>query len=117
MNRREFLTLSLVGGSSLLIPNLITPPKFNPEFEYGRCIPYTGRYSEVSELALKILHDDARKVLPKGTYYEIRGSIPMKRGRDKVLAWYKGPYMEYRSQQKMQVIGEGSCLFISGHYA
>ena len=118
MNRREFLTLALIGGTSLLIPNLVTSkPKFNFEFEYGNCFPYLGQYREIPDLPLKILHDDARTILPRGTYYEIRGSIPQCYGRDKLLAWYRAPYMVRRAHELTHMDIEGGYLFVSGHYA
>lgn len=118
MNRREFLTLSLVGGVSLLIPNLVTTgPKFYPQDEYGRAMPYTGKYSAISAIALAILHKDAKATLPRGTYYEIRGTIPKWYGIDKGLAWYRAPNMKRNFTQKLTLAPNGGYVYISGHYA
>src|SRR5574341_364835 len=44
--------------------------------EYGNLIPYTGNWKQSGEFILKMLHKGAKKVLPPGTYYEIRLRMP-----------------------------------------
>lgn len=78
---------------------------FDATKEYGRMIPYTGRYDQfVSDgPAADALHNDARMRLPEGLYYELRGTPIMDYGRMKAIAWCTHPGMwarpEFRSNK------------------
>lgn len=67
--------------------------KFNPKHEYGLSLPLLkgADYAELSDIVLAILHKEAKRILPKGTPYELRGKVPAKPRYDKGVAWYFHP--------------------------
>lgn len=69
---------------------------FDATKEYGEAIPYTGKYSDLSEASrvIQLLKKSASDRLPKGLYYEIRLKVPQDFGRDKGVAWYSKPCLQ-----------------------
>lgn len=66
---------------------------FNLDKEYGSEIAsYTGRYQDIvpGTLVYDILVKSARLLLPPGTPFELRGSLPSQ-GRLKTIGWYYCP--------------------------
>ncbi len=79
------------------------PPEDNPNFgECGGAIENSSECLSLRELGrasvseferdmpqhLEMLHEMARKKLPPGTVYELRGKIPSDYGRSRGVAWY-----------------------------
>ena len=110
ISRRHFLGIASTGMlATFIAPGALFRPsklkkgtKFNPFCEYSNGIPLASsvKYSNLPELVKHILHKDAKRILPKGTIYEIRAKVPQYYGRDKRIAWYYNSYME------QQVIGD-----------
>ena len=116
LNRRGFLKLLTAASAIALIPKqLLLPikPRFYPMHEYGMAIPLTFKNTalnsrQIDPFALKYLHESASKILPNGTFYEIRRTIPSFYDRAGKIAWYYHPYM--KEQSDLNVLGDGHIL-------
>jgi hypothetical protein len=86
--------------------------EFNPNFEYGRAAECKGLKDN---FVMRHLHRDAKRVLPKGTPYELRMEISLfvehpKWGSRPKTAWYYSPDMlrEKASDMRPDSWGEWS---------
>ena len=122
MNRRNFLQLSLISLAAAVLPrNQLQQhwPNFDPTCEYGVSISYTGRYSDLkhNSLAINLLHESAKKILPKNEYYEIRFQVPELYGRAKYLCWYRRPDMARRLFETPHLDKSGGYFFFGSYLA
>ena len=92
--------------------------------EYGNSMPLVKAWNQCDKkYILDILHKEARKVLPKGTYYEIRMRIPNLRTDVyrviRGIAWYRSPYMTQRIGELAQpkLAKDGGYVFVGGYLA
>ena len=106
IDRREFLKIAGATTATIALPvGWVFKPSLTKDFdrnkEYGNSISMTGagKYTKDQIItALKILIPDARKILPRGVFYEIRAKIPSDYGRSTGFAWY---YNRFLPQKKM----------------
>jgi hypothetical protein len=117
MNRRQFLKGMLAAGATVVASKylalsdealandslftgelgryesirLITPA-FDPTKEYGMSFPWDGKLRGHDEDFLRnLVREDARTILPPGTWYDLRLSPPQDLGLSRIIAWYYGP--------------------------
>lgn len=81
----------------------------------GRSIPWHGSYSKFSPYGPEAqkLHADARRSLPRGLYYELRGKIPAD-GRDRAIAWVHEPGMWQQPKWQAGDCPNGSYIYFGG---
>ena len=99
LTRRGFLRVGAAAAAAAALPfslpkmKPIKPKDFDPGLEYGNSLAIASINASYNECkpALEILIRDARKVLPRGTRFEIRQKIPSDYGRSNAMAWYTGP--------------------------
>ena len=125
MNRRTFLKIATAGA--ILLTQLPTSLKehkesgFCPCCEYGQSVQLLQSWEKCDkcdkEFIIKFLGDQARKVLPLGTYYDIRMKIP-DHNLGNYIAWYHAPYMKQRlgTLRKPEIDISGGHIFIIGGY-
>jgi len=78
--------------------------KFNPSLVYGQGIevPTLDLNNPSTKLCLRKLIVNLKKILPRGTPFEIRAAIPGNYGRYNAIAWYYCPGMENKQFRNKQ---------------
>ena len=122
INRRGFLGLLATGTALAFIPiqlKLGLKHRFDSTQDYGNCLTLrpNERYDNLPPRVLNTLHKDAKYILPPGTLYEIRATIPTNFGRHKRVAWYYNCYMTIQSNPRSRIVEEYGYIFISQHRA
>jgi hypothetical protein len=114
MNRRQFLKGMLAAGATVIASKYLALPDevlandllltdelpesirsinhaFDPTHEYGRSFPYAKLSGHDEDFLRNLVREDARTILPPGTWYDLRLRIPMDYGQSKHIAWYYSP--------------------------
>jgi len=115
ITRRGFLKGCLAGLAAASIPiglidkvsselnveeggSFLTANRFDPNSEYGNAIPVSD-YKNIDDKVIKVLTNDAKRILPKGTPFELRAKISTNCGRSSMgIAWYYSP--EFKNKKR-----------------
>lgn len=105
--RRDFLAGIAATAMAAAVPFVRPEPGlFDRTREYGNAIEFHTSnvdkedIGDLIDILMTKLGADARKTLPPGTRFEIRGKIPTDFGRRRGLAWYYNPDMRLESHWK-----------------